>query len=155
MVEYVLKRNDGINLRFATAKDKDQIYDFALAAIAGADLPEFAQDAGNDLQERIDEGDPDNVLIAEDSTMQDKIIGYIELDPSRSKKRHAVYIKGIYVLDEYRRRGIGKDMLKIIRDNRVDEDIQLRVEAFTTQGLRFWENFGFEIHHYSLFHNPS
>jgi GNAT superfamily N-acetyltransferase len=131
------------------------IYNFAMDAIAGADLPEFAQDAGDNLQERIDQGNPNNVVVAFDTTTHDRIIGYIELDPDRDTRKEVTHIRGIYVLPEYRRRGIGRDMLEIIREHVVSQNVQLRIDAFTQAGLKFWENYGFKIHHYALFHDKS
>lgn len=154
MSQKIYPFKDNIEIRFATTEDREQIYDFALAAIKGADLPEFAEDAGQNLQDRVETGDPENVLIAVDKD-QNKIIGYIELDPDKSPNPKAMHIRGIYVLPEYRRRGIGNEMLRIIRENKVSKDTQLRVTAFTLQGLRFWENYGFKIHHYALYHDPN
>lgn len=147
-----IKNIEEIGFRFATSDDKDSIYQFSWEAIAGASLPEFAEDAGHDLQARIEQGDPENVLLAEDTKNNNKVIGYIELAPHGSMRRNAIYIRGIYVLPEYRRRGIGSEMLKIVRKNKLEGDIELRVHAFTQAGLKFWENYGFKVHHYSLYH---
>jgi len=153
MSDYLEERNDGIVIRFAKTEDKEAIYEFALSAIAGTSLPEFAEDAGEHLQERIEQGNPENVLIAEDTNESGQIIGYIELDPTRTRKQDVVYIRGIYVLPDYRRRGIGNSMLRMVRRHSVSNQIQLRVEAFTEEGRKFWNNFGFKVHHYSMYHD--
>jgi len=152
MSEPIETRDDGIVLKFADNSDKEAIYAFALEAIKGASLPAFAEDAGENLQERIETSDAHNVLLAIDTKEANKIIGFIELDPTRSEEK-VTYIRGIYVLREYRRRGIGQHMLRIIRSNTKERRVQLRVHAFTKEGLRFWEDYGFKIHHYSLYHD--
>ena len=148
-----LLEKEGIRYRFANSNDKDSIYAFALDAIAGADLPSFAEDAGHNLQQRIDKTKGNNVLIAEDISEEFKIIGYIELDPEHTNEPNISYIRGIFVLPNYRRRGIGQNMLNLIISYISENNRQLRVSAFTKEGLNFWKNYGFNIHHYALYHD--
>jgi GNAT superfamily N-acetyltransferase len=82
------------------------------------------------------------------------VIGYIEVDPDRTIEGSAVYLRGIYVLPEYRRGGIGKRLLQMMVKEKRKEGEELRVRAFTEEGLRFWQDFGFNIAHYSLQYNP-
>ena len=148
-----LLEKEGIRYRFADSNDKDSIYAFALDAIAGADLPSFAEDAGHNLQQRIDKTEGNNVLIAEDISEEFKIIGYIELDPEHTNEPNISYIRGIFVLPNYRRRGIGQNMLNLIISYISENNRQLRVAAFTKEGLYCWKNYGFNIHHYALYHD--
>ena len=136
-----------ISYRFATDDDRESIYDFALQAIQYSDIPEFAEDAGQNLQERISEGDPENVIVAIDSDQEEKIVGYIEVEPHQTH----MLIRGIYVLPEYRRQGIGQKLLKMMQENKCKNNEQIRVHAFTEAGKRFWEEIGFKIHHYALY----
>jgi len=126
-----LLEKEGVRYRFANSNDKDSIYAFALDAIAGADLPSFAEDISQEF----------------------KIIGYIELDPEHTNEPNISYIRGIFVLPNYRRRGIGQNMLNLIISYISKNNRQLRVAAFTKEGLNFWKNYGFKIHHYALYHD--
>lgn len=143
-----------INYRFATEEDREKIYEFALQAIKYSQIPEFAKDAGENLQERVSTEDPNNVILAIDTNQENNVVGYIEVDPTSKEKSKFILIKGIYVLPEYRRKGVGKKLLTMMKEEKCGHNEQLRVQAFTESGLRFWENFGFKIHHYSLYYNP-
>jgi ribosomal protein S18 acetylase RimI-like enzyme len=151
----VKERDDGIIFRFATPDDRAEVYQFAWNAIAAADLPKFAEDAGENLQNRIEEGDPTNVLIAEDKKQSKMMVGYIEIDPVIKKNESVIYIVGIFVLPHYRRRKIGRDMLSIISDIAEKKKSQLRINAFSKRALSFWEEFGFKLHHYALYYESS
>ncbi|MDH5404367.1 MAG: GNAT family N-acetyltransferase [Candidatus Heimdallarchaeota archaeon] len=147
-----MTKQDKIIYRFASKEDADQIYDFAMKAMVGTSLPEFAKDAGEGLQDRIIDGDPNNILLAIDQD-QGNIIAYVEVEKSYSPKINAFYIRGIYVLPDYRRIGVGRKLLSIIKKEKCTSHEELRVNAFTTDGLRFWEAYGFKVHHYSLFYD--
>ena len=137
--------NSNIRFRFADKADSTKIYDFAMRAISESILPRFAQDAGEDLNERITNGDPNNVAIAED---HDEVVAYIEIDPKRSTQKKVIYIRGIFVLGGYRRQGIGNKLLKMMREEKCKNGEELYVDAFTPQGVKFWKALGFEIDHY-------
>lgn len=142
-----------IAYRFTTKDDNQKIYDFALRGITGTIIPKFAEDAGENLWERIEGGGYENVIVAEDTRSDDQVVGFIEVDPNRGISGETVYIRGIYVLDEYRRMGIGKKLLKLMVNEKAKRGEKLFVRAFTQYGLKFWENFGFKISHYSLFYD--
>ncbi|MCH8906027.1 MAG: GNAT family N-acetyltransferase [Candidatus Heimdallarchaeota archaeon] len=144
-----------IEYRFATKEDQESIYDFAMRAIAESILPRFAEDAGEDLSERITNGDPHNVAIATDLDLDSGIVGFIEIDPSRSNKKSEVYIRGIFVLESHRRMGIGNKLIKMMLEEHSRRGDQLFVEAFTEDGLRFWQSFGFKIDHFALSYQPN
>ncbi len=135
-----------VTFRFATKEDNETIYDFAMRAISESILPIFAEDAGDGLYERISSGDPRNVAIAE--VENEGIVGYIEIDPSRSTRKAVVYIRGIFVLEDFRRKKIGKTLLNMMRDEKCTEGEKLYVDAYTKYGLRFWRSLGFDIDRY-------
>lgn len=143
-----------IRYRVAVPEDHEKVVEFAMQALYDAKLPRFAQDIGEALVERIKTGEPGNVIIAEDLTADDKIVGYLEIDSSRSKVGKAFYIGTIYVLPEYRRRHVGKNLFFTMLEEKCQHNEQIRVEALTEDELRFWKSLGFRIHHYSLFYNP-
>ncbi len=140
--------------RFADPRDMDSVIEFALMAINDNELPSFALDVGEDLAERIRKGGSENIVIAEDPKMDSRIVGYLELDPQRTRKGKAFYIRGIYVLPEYRGQGIASKMISLMREKLCCHGEQLRVEALTENELRFWRKLGFKIHHYSLYLPP-
>ncbi|HKZ40375.1 MAG TPA: GNAT family N-acetyltransferase [Candidatus Hodarchaeales archaeon] len=140
--------------RFALSQDIEEIQAFALAALNDTILPGFAKSVGADMLGRI-ERFPGNVVVAETleieaGTETAKIIGYIEIDQTRINEK-AFYIRGIYVLPEYRRRGVGRGMLSTFVEKRCKDGQQLRAEAFSDFENTFWESLGFKRHHISLF----
>ncbi|MHA2091213.1 MAG: GNAT family N-acetyltransferase, partial [Candidatus Kariarchaeaceae archaeon] len=124
-----------ISFRFATKSDNQKIYDFAMRAISGTQLPRFAEDAGENLLDRIEKGKEKSVILAEDHNLDESVIGYIEVDPDRTIEGSAVYLRGIYVLPEYRRGGIGKRLLQMMVKEKRKSGEELKVRAFTEEGL--------------------
>lgn len=143
-----------IAYRFATIEDLPEIHEFAVAALKDADmLPNFAASMGVDMLERIDLY-PGNVLLAEDNKDGHRsIIGFIEIDATRIKES-AFFIRGIYVLPEYRRQGIGRKLINTILEKKCTKGQQLRVESFGESETKFWESLGFKVHHVSLYTTP-
>ena len=140
-----------IIFRFATAEDVELVYEFALNAIASAEIPVFAADVGDGIQERITEGDVRNLILAEDPD-EGKIVGYAEVDPKKSGR---ILIMGVFVLPEYRRRGIGKKILQMILDEICTNHEDLYVKAFTDHGVKFWQAYGFDVEfHIMEYRNP-
>ena len=90
-------------------------------------------------------------MIALDTKESNKIIGYIELDPAKTGTKRYKRIRGIFVLPDYRRRGIGRTMLRLLLKHTIEEGVQLRIDAFTEEGRKFWQAYDFKIHHYSLY----
>ncbi|MHA2276815.1 MAG: GNAT family N-acetyltransferase, partial [Candidatus Kariarchaeaceae archaeon] len=135
-----------VSFRFATKDDNEVIYDFAMRAISESILPRFAEDAGEDLYQRISSGDPRNVAIAE--VENEGIVAYIEIDPDRSSRDKVVYIRGIFVLEAFRRRRIGRRLLQMMREEKCKDDYELYVDAYTTEGVQFWKSLGFDIDRY-------
>ncbi len=146
---------DNIRYRVAVPEDHEKVIEFALQALYDAKLPKFAQDVGDELIERIKSGEAGNVIIAEDLTAGNKIVGYLEIDSNRSKKGKAFYIGAIYVLPEYRRKHVGKNLFNTMLREKCKNNEQIRVEALTESEMRFWKRLGFRIHHYALFFNPN
>ncbi|OLS19035.1 MAG: hypothetical protein HeimC3_47600 [Candidatus Heimdallarchaeota archaeon LC_3] len=144
-----------IEYRFATPDDVGTIYDFAVAAMQDTIIPGFAQSVGVEMLERI-ELHPGNVLLAENVEIEKsgeidrQIVGFIEIDATRIKE-NAFYIRGIYVLHEFRRRRIGRKLLNIILEKKCIRGQQLRAEAFSSFETKFWESLNFKRHHVSLY----
>ena len=111
-----------VNIRFATKEDNEIIYDFAMRTSSESILPRFAEDAGIELYERISTGDPRNVAIAE--VEGEGIVAYIEIDPNRSTRKEVTYIRGIFVLEDFRRRKIGRRLLKMMQDEKCTEGMK-------------------------------
>ncbi len=148
-----MSEEEKIVYRFATADDRDQIYDFALKALNDPRLPDFAEDIGDELLERIRTGDPTTVLLALNGKTNE-IIGYIEMGEHKTiKGKKIFYIRGIYVLPEYRRHGIGRELFNRMLREKCKDAVQIRVDAFTEEGLNFWKNLNFKVHHYALYLN--
>ena len=146
--------NENFEYRFATPKDKERLYEFALFAIEDPKLPSVAKDVGEDLMERVSlEKKKKEVLIAIDKGSDDRVIGYIEVDKNRYIPGKACYIRGIYVLPSYRRKGVGRNLVKELMKEKCVRKEQLRVEALTEKELAFWKELGFKIHHYSLYYD--
>ena len=145
-----MTHSKSITYRFATKDEHEKIYDFAMRAIAETDLPEFAEDAGEGMEQRMSNLDEGYVLLAEDKDLEDGIVGYIEIDPAKSSQLFEVYIRGIFVLQDYRRSGVGKKLVKMIIERHGGGGKKLRVHAFTKAGIKFWESYGFNIQRYDL-----
>ena len=139
-----------ITYRFASKNEHEKIYDFAMRALAETDLPKFAEDAGEGMEERMSNLDEGYVLLAEDKDLEDGIVGYIEIDPAKSTQMFEVYIRGIFVLQDYRRIGVGRKLVKGIILRHGGGGKRLRVQAFAREGIRFWESYGFKIQSYDL-----
>lgn len=135
-----------VNFRFANREDNEIIYDFAMRAISESILPRFAKDAGEGLYQRIRRGDPDFVAISEID--DEGIVAYVEIDPTRSTRNKVVYIRGIFVLEAFRRRGIGRHLLQMMRERHCREGEELFVDAYTEDGVKFWRSMGFDIDRY-------
>lgn len=137
-----------VNIRFATKEDNEIIYDFAMRAISESILPRFAEDAGIELYDRISSGDPRNVAIAE--VEGEGIVAYIEIDPNRSTRKEVMYIRGIFVLEDFRRRKIGRRLLKMMQDEKCTQGEKLYVDAYTEDGVKFWKSLNFSIDRHVL-----
>ena len=88
------------------------------------------------------------VLVAED---KNKIIGFIvgELEKGVPifKRKFIGRIGGTYILSKYRRKGITKQLIKILFDwfrSKKIEFIELYVDHRNTLGLKTWEKMGFK-----------
>ena len=119
-----------------------------MRAISESILPRFAEDAGIELYDRISSGDPRNVGIAEVEGYG--IVAYIEIDPNRSTRKEVMYIRGIFVLEDFRRRKIGRRLLKMMQDEKCTEGEQLYVDAYTEDGVKFWKSLGFNVDRHVL-----
>lgn len=144
-----------IEYRFATPDDVSTIQDFAYTALNDTIIPGFAKSVGAEMLERI-ELYPGNVLISERIETENaneidrEIVGFIEIDATRIKE-NAFYIRGIYVLPEFRRKGIGRKLLNIILDKKCTQNQQLRAESYSDFETQFWESLKFRRHHVSLY----
>ena len=80
--------------------------------------------------------------------MEQGIVGYIEIDPTRSTRKLVVYIRGIFVLEDFRRMKIGNTLLKMMQDEKCKEGEKLYVDAYSEYSLKFWRSLGFDIDRY-------
>ncbi len=138
-----------IKYRIATSDDLELIYEFAMKAISDSVLPQFAEDAGIELQERLSLGTTE-VFLAFDN---DDIVGYAEIDTKPSSVNNSVYIRGLYVLPTHRRERVGRTIINMIREKYSKNNmgnIKVRVRAYTAEGKNFWEKLGFNVHHHAM-----
>ena len=142
----------GIKYQFATSDDIEEkkITEFALEALNDSEmLPKFAENLGEDLVERISAADLGDFIIAEEDDL-DQLIGYIELYPTQTEIGLDYSIRGIYILPNFRQRGIARKLLKMAAERCKESGAQLRVDAFTEKELLLYKNLGFKIQHYAL-----
>jgi len=141
-----------IKYQFATSEEIEEkkITEFALEALNDSEmLPKFAENLGEDLVERISTADLGDFIIAVDSDL-DQLIGYVELYPTQTENGLDYFIRGIYILPNFRQRGIARKLLRMAAERCKEKGAQLRVDAFTEKELNLYKNLGFEIQHYSL-----
>lgn len=138
-----------MNIRQATEEDIEAIRKVAEAAWEN-DYPEILS------RETVDAGveewyELEN--IEADLKMHDAILLVAEVDDEVVGFAHAIWarrtghILRVYVLPDYRQRGIGGELLASVRDTllrRGADRIQAMVLAENEQGNAFYESFGFE-----------
>jgi ribosomal protein S18 acetylase RimI-like enzyme len=81
---------------------------------------------------------------------QDRLIGMIIwVQVTRIKSKHIANIYGVYVAEEYRLKGIGKQLMDTvlarIKENRDIKKIELAVNPVQKAAVKLYQNFGFKI----------
>jgi ribosomal protein S18 acetylase RimI-like enzyme len=61
-----------------------------------------------------------------------------------------IVIKELFVLEDFRSKGIGKDLLNIVKSLAGNRDVSLGVTGGNERALRFYQREGFEIETYSM-----
>ncbi len=109
-------------------------------------VPDAASKVQGYCQEQLSSDSASYVLAIEDQ----QPIGYISVQlqkgPPVFEYPQIGFIDGLYVKDEYRRRGIGKKLVSLALEWLQDKAIvriQLTVAALNQGGIDFWKNCGF------------
>lgn len=81
---------------------------------------------------------PDNLLVG--------MVGF-SVRLNKSKQRHKGYIWGMYVTPEFRRKGVGKQLLSrllpMVREDADSEQILLSIASSNNEAYRLYQEFGF------------
>ncbi|MCY3410588.1 MAG: GNAT family N-acetyltransferase [Candidatus Heimdallarchaeota archaeon] len=128
-----------IDYRIATKDDHEAIYDFALHATSDAKIPEFAEDVGEALQDRLAKGET-TIIIA---LSGEQVVAYAEIDLTR-QHLGGVFIQGVYVDRGFRRQGIGGKILDMVKAKFCTKGEKVLTRAYTSAGKNFWESWGYK-----------
>ena len=125
-----------MKLRQATKKDFEGICELVQKLYGEKVLKKIDEDWRKDYLKLLK-----SIFIVEENK---KIIAYISIDINEN----SVYIADLYVLPEYRRKGIATKLIKFVDEVRKNKNKRyLRVDVRTKDkpALRFYEKFGFII----------
>ena len=79
----------------------------------------------------------------------DKIVGYISYNPLSKRRNGSIYIISLVVLPEYRKKGIGKNLIytacKYYENKGLGEIMSLQVDKENIPAINLYKKVGFEI----------
>ena len=79
----------------------------------------------------------------------DKIVGYISYNPLSKRRNGSIYIISLVVLPEYRKKGIGKNLIytacKYYENKGFGEIMSLQVDKENIPAINLYKKLGFEI----------
>ncbi len=145
-----------VHIRRATPADFNAICELAehLDAPQRAALPERFQRPEGEIRsrQRTEElmADPDSFLAV--AELDGRVVGIVNAGlkpmPDYPQKRHliSVIVRGIVVLPEYRRRGIGSALIRAVREwagSKQADEIQANVYDFNIPAAAFFARLGF------------
>lgn len=135
-----------IDIRFAKEEDIANVTEFALIALSDSSmLAIFASDIGSDMMNRIQTTGPQNTILAIDKNDDNAIIGFSEVDPERSEVGKYYFLSGLYVLPNYRGKGIAQKLVKRMLEDKCSQGEELIVSAFSQAERRVWEKLMFKV----------
>ena len=139
------QRNEiDLEIRFAQEEDIENVTEFALIALNDSSmLTLFASDIGSEMMNRFRTSGPQNTILALDRK-QNSIIGFIEVDPERSKEGICYFLSGLYILPYYRYKGIASKLVKQMLEQKCTKGEELIVKAFSDKEKRVWESLTFK-----------
>jgi len=91
------------------------------------------------------------VLFASDKTKQNKYIGMLcyclqqKVDPKNYQRNYFIYLSDLFVLPEYRSKGVGKILLSFLKTQPMSKTIYLNTAGDNQRADEFYINNGFEI----------
>ncbi len=143
--------SESIEIRFASSADIPNVTEFALIALSDSSmLAKFAQDIGSDFTHRLETTGPQNTILALDKNNKNAIIGFAEVDTKRSKPEKYYFLSGLYVLPNYRSKGIATKLVNKMLTEKCSKGEELIVDAFNEAEKKVWENLNFKVHTYNL-----
>ena len=143
--------SDSIEISFASSEDIPNVTEFALIALNDSSMiAKFAQDFGSDFTHRLETTGPQNTILAIDKDNKNAIIGFAEVDPERSKPGKYYFLSGLYVIPNYRGRGIATKLVDKMLTEKCSGGEELIVDAFNESERKVWENLKFTVHTYNL-----
>ena len=133
-----------IELRFATVSDNPNVSDFVLIALNDSTiLRNCSEHIGSDFLTRLGANEFGNLLLAFDNQNNNAIIGFLELDPSKSVAKKNHFIANIYVLPRYRSRGIASSLVHKILEEKCTNGEELVVEVNDERERKYLESLHF------------
>ena len=135
-----------IEVRFATKTDIANVTEFALIALSDSSmLAKFAQDIGSEFTHRLETTGPQNTILAIDKKNNNAIVGFSEVDPERSKTGKYYFLSGLYVLPDYRSKGIASKLVRRMLEEKCKNGEELIVQAFNESEKKVWEKLLFSV----------
>ena len=133
-----------VELRFANAKDIPDAADFVLIALNDIGMQtECVEVLGTEFTNRLETYGPQYTLLAFDKSNNDSIIGFLEIDPEKSKKGH-YFISNLYVLPAYRHQGIATMLVQKMLESKCEPGEELLVQVCNECDLKYWEKLEFK-----------
>ena len=135
-----------IEVRFANKTDIANVTEFALIALSDSSmLAKFAQDIGSEFTHRLETTGPQNTILAIDKKNNNAIVGFSEVDPERSKTGKYYFLSGLYVLPDYRSKGIASKLVRRMLEEKCKNGEELIVQAFNESEKKVWEKLLFSV----------
>lgn len=135
-----------IEVRFANKTDIANVTEFALIALSDSSmLAKFAQDIGSEFTHRLETTGPQNTILALDKKNNNAIVGFSEVDPERSKQGKYYFLSGLYVLPDYRSKGIASQLVRRMLEEKCKNGEELIVQAFNESEKKVWEKLLFSV----------
>ena len=132
-----------INFRFAKSEDIPDASDFVLIALNDIGMQtECVEVLGSEFTNRLETHGPQNTLLAFDTTNNNSIIGFLELDPEKSQKGH-YFIRNLYVLPAYRHQGIATNIVQKMLEEKCEPGEELLIQVCNECDLKYWEKLQF------------
>ena len=95
----------------------------------------------------------DSTAISYGAFEEDGFYGFIWAYPHQFREEKRMYINEIRVKEEYRNRGIGSQLMKLVEERAKEMGlgaIYLHAEAVNTEAVSFYKSFGYKIERIQL-----
>lgn len=135
--------SSNIKVRFANDADSATVSEFVFTALNDSSiLRGCSEHIGSEFLNRL-ETEKQNLLLATDTQNDNSIIGFLEIDLNRSINNQTYFIANIYVLPQYRRKGIASILVQTMLQEKCTHGEELVVEATSEQERKYWDNLHF------------